>query len=135
DGHPETWDEFVQDAQTIHDELDMPATAIDYASSFGPWKYLWMFTRQNGGDFVSEDLSTAELDSEEVFTAVTDYFDLLTEHDFMDPDSVTMEGPQVAAAFANGDIAMAANATPTWVPTLEDSPVADSYQFVANPTV
>src|SRR5699024_4291279 len=36
DGPPETWDEFVQDAQTIHDELDMPATAIDYASSFGP---------------------------------------------------------------------------------------------------
>lgn len=136
DGPPETWDEFLDIAtRTTNPEEGVYGTAVAYSSGFDPWKFIWMWTLQNGGQLVSEDLTTAELDSEEVLNAVTQYFDLLGANEALDPRSVSWDSPQVQAAFAQGELAMAPMTTPTWVPGLETGAVAGKYAFAPHPLV
>ena len=136
DGPPETWDEFIQYAEQLSDPAaGTYGTAVGYSDGFDPWKFIWMWTLQNGGQLISEDLTTAQLDSDEVVEAVKAYFGMFTENEALDPRSVAWEAPQVLAAFANGELAMSAMATPTWVPTLDSGPVAGKYAFIAHPLV
>lgn len=136
EGPPESWDQFVEYAEQLTDaETGTYGTAVAYSDGFDPWKFIWMYTLQNGGELISEDLSTAQLDSDEVVEAVTAYFDLLVEHEALDPRSVEWEASQVQAAFANGELAMAAMTTPTWVPALESGAVAGNYAFAPHPLI
>lgn len=136
EGPPETWDQFIEYAEQLTDaEAGTYGTAVAYSDGFDPWKFIWMYTLQNGGELISEDLTTARLDSDEVVAAVTAYFDLLVENEALDPRSVAWEASQVQAAFANGELAMAAMTTPTWVPGLESGAVAGNYAFAPHPLV
>lgn len=136
EGPPETWDEYIEYAEQLSDPAaGTYGTAVGYSDGFDPWKFIWMWTLQNGGQLISEDLTTAQLDSDEVVEAVEAYFGLLTEHGVVDPRSVEWEGSQVQAAFANEEIAMAPMATPTWVPALESGSVAGKYAFAPHPLV
>jgi multiple sugar transport system substrate-binding protein len=136
DGPPETWDQYIEYAEQLSDPAAARyATAVAYSDGFDPWKFIWMWTLQNGGELISEDLQTARLDSDEVVEAVKAYFGLLTDHQALDPRSVEWEAAQVQAAFANGELAMAAMTTPTWVPALESGTVAGKYAFAPHPLV
>lgn len=136
EGPPETWDQFVDYAEQLTDaDAGTYGTAVAYSDGFDPWKFIWMYTLQNGGQLISEDLTTAQLDSDEVVEAVTAYFDLLVANEALDPRSVEWEASQVQAAFANGELAMAAMTTPTWVPALEGGAVAGKYAFAPHPLV
>lgn len=136
EGPPETWDQFVDYATQLTDtEAETYGSAVAYSDGFDPWKFIWMYTLQNGGELISEDLSTAQLDSDVVAEAVAAYFDLLVANEALDPRSVEWEAAQVQAAFANGELAMAAMTTPTWVPALESGAVAGKYAFAPHPLV
>lgn len=136
EGPPETWDQFIEYAEQLTDaEAGTYGTAVAFSDGFDPWKFIWMYTLQNGGQLISEDLTTAQLDSDEVVEAVTAYFDLLVESEGLDPRSVEFEASQVQAAFANGELAMAAMTTPTWVPALESGAVAGNYAFAPHPLI
>lgn len=133
---PKSWDEFVAIAKTLtKPDQGVYGAAIDYSDGFDPWKYIWTFTLQSGGRVISEDLKTSELASPAVVEAVTQYFDILTEHAIVSPDSVSWEAPQALAAFANGKAAMLAMVTPNAVPALEGSAVKGKYAFAPTPTI
>jgi multiple sugar transport system substrate-binding protein len=133
---PRTWDEFLATARALNrPEQGVYGTALGYSDNFDPWKFIWTFALQSGGRLVSDDLRTAQLDSPQVQQAVQQYFGLLTEHGVISPDTVSWEGAQALAAFANGEAAMVAMVTPTAVPTLTGSAVDGKYAFAPMPTV
>lgn len=135
-GPPTTWDELLTYAEKLTD----PAAgeyglALDYADGYDPWKYIWTLAEQGGGSFVSEDRTTAQLDSPEVARATQDYFELLTRHRVADPASAGWELPEAMAAFGEGKAAMLPMVTPNVMPTLDASEVKGKYAFAPLPTV
>lgn len=136
DGPPKTWDELLADAKKLTSPSDgVYGLSIDYADEYNPWKYIWTLTQQSGGSFVSDDMQQAQLDSAEVVKATQDYFDLLTEHEVVDPASAGWENDQAVSAFASGKAAMLPMIAPSIIPTLEESAVKDSYAVAPMPLV
>src|SRR5260370_26455926 len=68
---PKSWSDFVDAAQKMTDaSAGVYGTAMDPQDTFDPWKILWHVTKQLGGDFISADYKTAQLNSPEVVQAV-----------------------------------------------------------------
>lgn len=133
---PKTWDEFVAYAKKLNRPADQVyGTAIDYADGFNPWKYIWTNTLQSGGRLVSDDLTTAHLNSPEVIASFDAYFGLLTEHQVTNPKSVSWKASDALAAFASGKVGMLAMVTPTSEPTLKKGAVKGKYAYAPMPTV
>lgn len=133
---PTTWSDFVDAAGEINDpSQDVYGAEMDPADSYDPWKILWTFAKQMGGDFVSDDLGTAQLDSPEVEESVRFWFDWVTEHEIVDPNSMTWEATDALTAFANGKVGMLIMITSNIEPTLQDSKVRGKYAYAPMPTV
>jgi multiple sugar transport system substrate-binding protein len=133
---PETWTDFVDAAKEITDPgQGVYGAEIDPADSFDPWKIIWTFAKQMGGDYVSEDLRTAQLESPEVQEAVRFWFSWATEHEIVDPNAMTWEATDALTAFANGDVGMLIMITSNIEPTLRDSKVKGKYAYAPMPTV
>src|SRR2546428_5394006 len=63
---PQTWTEFVQDAQKMtNPSAGVYGAEIDPSDSFDPWKIWGMFAGQLGGSFISQDLKTAQMTTPE----------------------------------------------------------------------
>jgi multiple sugar transport system substrate-binding protein len=108
---------------------------MDPADSYDPWKILWTFTRQMGGDYVSKDLKTAQFTSEEVESAVRFWFDWATKYSIVDPNSMTWDATDALTAFANGNVGMLIMITSNIDPTLQDSKVKGKYEYAPMPTI
>lgn len=133
---PTTWDEFVEVGTKLADPASgVYGAALDYSDSFSPWKYIFAMTEQAGGNFVSDDLKTAGLNTEQTLNATTSYFDLLTKYHLTDPASVGWKSGDAIAAFAAGKAAMLPMATAQAIPTLDKSPLKGKYAFATMPTV
>jgi multiple sugar transport system substrate-binding protein len=133
---PKTWDEFVADATKLtNSATGVYGSAVDYSDSFSPWKYIFAMTEQAGGNFVSSDLKTAGLNSEQTLNATTSYFDLLTKYHVTDPASVGWKSGDAIAAFAAGKAAMLPMQTASSIPTLDKSAQKGKYAFAIMPTV
>jgi len=133
---PKTWDEFIADAKKLtNSSAGVYGTTLDYADGFDPWKYIWAMTEQQGGSFVSDDLKTAQLSSNQVMNATTSYFDLLVKDKLANPASVGWKSGDAIAAFGSGKAAMLPLATAQSMPTLDKSSVAGKYAFAPMPTV
>jgi multiple sugar transport system substrate-binding protein len=133
---PKTWLEFVETAKEITDpSQDLYGAEMDPADSYDPWKIIWTFTRQMGGDYVSKDLKTAQFTSEEVESAVRFWFDWATKYKIVDPNSMTWEATDALTAFANGNVGMLIMITSNIDPTLKDSKVKGKYEYAPMPTI
>lgn len=133
---PKTWTEFVEAAKEITDpSQNVYGAEMDPADSYDPWKILWTFTRQMGGDYVSKDLKTAQFTSEEVETAVRFWFDWATKYKIVDPNSMTWQATDALTAFANGNVGMLIMITPNIDPTLQESKVKGKYEYAPMPTI
>jgi len=133
---PTTWDEFVATGTKLTNAAaGVYGTTLDYADGFDPWKYIWAMSEQQGGYFVSPDLKTAGLNSEQTVNATTGYFDLLTKYHLADPASVGWKAGDATAAFAAGKAAMLPMQTAQAIPTLDKSPLKGHYAFAQLPTV
>ena len=133
---PTTWDEFVATGTKLTNAATgVYGTTLDYADGFDPWKYIWAMSEQQGGYFVSPDLKTAGLNSEQTVNATTGYFDLLTKYHLADPASVGWKAGDATAAFAAGKAAMLPMQTAQAIPTLDKSPLKGHYAFAQLPTV
>jgi multiple sugar transport system substrate-binding protein len=132
---PKTWDEFVDDAKRLtNPAAGVYGTVFDYGDNTDPWKYIWTFGLQSGGQLVSPDLKKAELNSPQFVNAVRSYFDL-PKLGIADPKSVSFKSPQALSAFADGKAAMLAMVTPNAVPTLDSGSVKGQYAFAPMPLV
>jgi multiple sugar transport system substrate-binding protein len=133
---PKTWAEFVKTAKEITDpSQNVYGAEMDPADSYDPWKILWTFTRQMGGDYVSKDLKTAQFTSEEVETAVRFWFDWATKFKIVDPNSMTWQATNALTAFANGNVGMLIMITSNIDPTLQESKVKGKYEYAPMPTI
>jgi len=133
---PKTWKEFVKTAKEITDpSQNVYGAEMDPADSYDPWKILWTFTRQMGGDYVSKDLKTAQFTSEEVESAVRFWFDWATKYKIVDPNSMTWQATDALTAFANGNVGMLIMITSNIDPTLQESKVKGKYEYAPMPTI
>ena len=133
---PTTWTQFVQDAQKMTDpSAKVYGAEIDPSDSFDPWKIWWMFAEQMGGDFISQDLKTAQMNTPQAVQSVKFWFDWATTYKIVDPNSMAWKTGDALKAFANGKVGMLIMTTSTITPTLQKSAVAGKYAFTPMPTV
>lgn len=133
---PTTWTEFVQDAQKMTDPAaGVYGAEMDPSDSFDPWKIWWTFAKQLGGDFLSPDLKTAQLNTPQAVSAVQFWFDWATKYKIVDPNSMSWKAGDAIRAFAAGKVGMQIMITPTITPTLQKSSIAGKYAFAPMPTV
>jgi len=133
---PTTWTQFVQDAQKMtNPSAGVYGAEIDPSDSFDPWKIWWMFAEQMGGDFISKDLKTAQMNTPQAVQSVKFWFDWATTYKIVDPNSMAWKTGDALKAFANGKVGMLIMTTSTITPTLQKSSIADKYAFAPMPTV
>jgi multiple sugar transport system substrate-binding protein len=133
---PKTWNEFVEYAKKMtNPSQNVYGAEMDPADSYDPWKILWTFTRQMGGDYVSKDLKTAQFTSQQVESAVRFWFDWATKYRIVDPNSMTWEATDALSAFANGKVGMLIMITSNIDPKLQDSQVKGKYEYAPMPTI
>jgi multiple sugar transport system substrate-binding protein len=104
-GPPRTWTQFVDDAKKLTGH-GVYGVSTDPSDGFDPWKFIWMFTLQSGGQLISRDHTKALLGSKQVVDAASFWFDWYTKYKIADPASVSWQGPQALSAFASGKSAM-----------------------------
>ena len=136
DKPPTTWNELIADSKKLTKD-GVYGMAIGYADTYGPWKFIWAFTEQMGGSFASKDLKKAQLNSPEVLKATTEYYDLLTKDNIVDPAAAGWKDSDAMAAFASGKAAIFPMATATAINTLDSSSsaVKGKYAFAPLPGV
>lgn len=134
DGPPATWTEFVQDAQKLT-RNGVYGAATDPSDGADPWKYVWMFTLQNGGRLITDDAKTSKLGSPQVLDALQFWLNWYAKYHIVDPHSVTWKGPDALSAFAGGKAAMLTMTGPGAVPTLQQSKVKGHYRFAPMPVI
>jgi len=133
---PTTWTEFVQDAQKItNPSAGIYGAEVDPSDTYDPWKIWWMFAEQMGGNFLSPDLKTAQLNSPQAVDAVRFWFDWPTTYKITDPNSMTWKSGDATRVFDSGKVGMLIMVTTTINPTLQGSAVAGKYAFAPMPTI
>jgi multiple sugar transport system substrate-binding protein len=136
EGPPTTWTEFVQDARKLTDARHgVYGAATDPSDGADPWKYVWMFTLQNGGRLITDDAKTSKLGSPQVLDALQFWLGWYSKYHIVDPHSVTWKGPDALSAFSTGRSAMLTMTGPGAVPTLDQSKVKGHYKFAPMPVI
>src|SRR6266700_3992690 len=114
---PTTWTQFVQDAQKMtNPSAGVYGAELDPSDSFDPWKIWWMFAEQMGGDFISKDLKTAQMNTPQAVQSVKFWFDWATTYKIVDPNSMAWKTGDALKAFANGKVGMLIMTTATITP-------------------
>jgi multiple sugar transport system substrate-binding protein len=110
-------------------------TEMDPSDSFDPWKIWWTFAMQEGQNFVSPNLQTAEVNTPDVVNSVQFWFDWATKYHIVDPNSMSWQTSNAQQAFENGKVGMLVEVTPTVNPELESSSVKGDYAFAPMPSI
>ncbi len=131
-GPPKTWDELIADAKKLTGN-GVYGLGMDYKDAFNPWKYIWMFANQQGNPLVAGTEVT--VDDPAVLAAYQSYFGLLTRDRVVPPESINWTASDNIAAFASGKVAMMAMSSSQVLPTLNDSPVKESFALTPMPDV
>lgn len=133
---PTTWTEFIDAAKKVQQaNPGVYGAGFDPSDGFDPWKFVWSYAKQLGGDFVSEDGATAELDSPEVEAAVDFYFSQYYEHQIVPPESLGWKNAEMVTAFLAGQVAMLPIATQSVATAAAGQPIADDIAFAPLPSV
>jgi multiple sugar transport system substrate-binding protein len=104
---PTTWDEWIADAHKVMDaNSGVYGAGFDPADATDPWKFVWSYTHQLGGAFVSKDGKKAELDSSQVKTAMDFYFSQFYKEKIVPQESLSWNNAQMVSAFTAGKVAM-----------------------------
>ena len=133
---PTTWAQFVADAQAVMKAN--PGTygdSLDPADAYGPWKEVWSYALQSGGNLVSPNGKTSTLDSAPVRAAVQFYLSELYQYHIVPPQCLTWTGTEQEAAFAKGQVAMITDATYSLLAEVAGTAVASQIAFAPMPDV
>jgi multiple sugar transport system substrate-binding protein len=104
---PATWSQFVADAQAVQKAAPgVSGAGFSPADPYGPWKPVWSYMEQAGGDFVSTDGTKANLASPQLEAALKFYFGLVGTYHVIPGSELTWEGAQETSAFLAGKSAM-----------------------------
>lgn len=133
---PATWSQFVADAQAIQKASPGVAGAsLSPADPYGPWKPVWSYMEQSGGDFLNKAGTTAELTSPQLRAALKFYFGLEDTYHVVPKADLTWEQSQEVAAFLAGKTGMMLEAAYAQKQQAVGTPVANDIAFAPMPSV
>jgi multiple sugar transport system substrate-binding protein len=133
---PKTWSQFVSDAAAIQ-KASPGAYGAGFSPSdpYGPWKPVWSYMEQDGGDFLSHSGSTATLTSPQLQAALKFYFGLEAQYHVVPSADLTWQGTQETAAFLAGKEGMMMDAAYSLTQEAQGTPVASDVAFAPMPNV
>jgi multiple sugar transport system substrate-binding protein len=133
---PTTWSQFVTDAQAIQ-KASPGASGASFspADPYGPWKPVWSYMEQLGGDFLSGGGKTADLTSSQLQAALKFYFGLEDSYHVIPKTDLTWEGSQETAAFLAGKTGMMMDAAYSLAQEAAGTAVANDVAFAPMPNV
>lgn len=133
---PTTWTQFVADAQAIQKTSPGVAGAgLSPADPFGPWKPVWSYMEQSGGDFINKAGTTATLTSPQLQAALKFYFGLEDTYHVVPKADLTWEQSQETAAFLAGKTGMMLEAAYALKQQAQGTSVAGDVAFAPMPSV
>lgn len=133
---PATWTQFVTDAQAIQKANPGVAGAgISPADPYGPWKPVWSYMEQSGGDFLTANGAKSNLASPQLRAALKFYFDLVNTYHVVPKADLTWEGSQETAAFLAGKTGMMLDAAYSLRQEAQGTPAASDVAFAPMPNV
>lgn len=133
---PATWSQFVSDAQAIAKASPGASGAgFSPADPYGPWKPVWSYMEQDGGDFLNHAGTTAELTSPQLQAALKFYFGLEGQYHVVPKADLTWQGTQETAAFLAGKEGMMMDAAYSLSQEAQGTPVASDVAFAPMPNV
>jgi multiple sugar transport system substrate-binding protein len=133
---PTTWTQFVADAQAIQKaDPGVAGASFSPADPYGPWKPVWSYMEQAGGDFLSGGGKTADLTSPQLQAAMKFYFALEDTYHVIPKADLTWEGSQETSAFLAGKTGMMMDAAYSLAQEAQGTPVASDVAFAPMPNV
>ena len=133
---PTTWSQFVSDAQAIHSADPAAAgTGLSPADPYGPWKPVWSYMEQDGGDFLSNAGKTANLTSAQLAAAMKFYFGLESTYNVVPKTDLTWTASQETSEFLAGKEGMMLDAAYSLAQEAAGTPVANDVAFAPMPNV
>jgi multiple sugar transport system substrate-binding protein len=133
---PTTWTQFVSDAQAV--QRANPGTSgagFSPADPYGPWKPVWSYMEQDGGDFLNHAGNTATLNSPQLVAALKFYFSLEDSYHVVPKADLTFEASQETSAFLAGKTGMMMDAAYSLSQEAQGTPVASDVAFAPMPNV
>jgi len=133
---PTTWSQFVADAQAIQKSSPgANGAGFSPADPYGPWKPVWSYMEQMGGDFLSGGGKTAALNSPQLQDAMKFYFGLEDSYHVVPKSDLTWEASQETSAFLAGKTGMMMDAAYSLAQEAAGTPVATDVAFAPMPSV
>ncbi len=133
---PVTWTQWVSDAQAVQKaDPGVSGASFSPADPYGPWKPVWSYMEQDGGDFTNAAATKATFTSAPVQAALQFYFEQEYKYHIVPAADLTWQGTQEEAAFAAGKTALLADASYNLIPELAGTPAAGNVAFAAMPSV
>ena len=133
---PTTWTQFVADAQAIQKSSPgVSGAGFSPADPYGPWKPVWSYMEQLGGDFINKAGTTAELTSPQLEQALKFYFSLEDTYHVVPKADLTWEQSQETSAFLAAKTGMMLEASYALQQEAQGTPVASDVAFAPMPSV
>lgn len=133
---PTTWTEYINDAKKVQAaNPGVYGAGFDPADPTDPWKFIWSYTHQLGGSFISANRKSSSMDSPQVKAALAFYFAQEYKYHIVPPQALTWDGAQMNAAFTQGKIAMMPIANYGTKVAAQGTPVQGKVGFAPLPNV
>lgn len=133
---PTTWTQLVTDAQAIQKASPgVAGVGLSPADPYGPWKPVWSYMEQLGGDFLAANGKTANMSSPQLQSALKFYFGLEDNYHVTPKADLTWESSQETSAFLAGKAGMMLEAAYALKQEAQGSPVASDVGFAPMPNV
>jgi multiple sugar transport system substrate-binding protein len=105
------------------------------ADPYGPWKPVWSYMEQLGGDFLTANGKTADMSSPQLQSALKFYFGLEDTYHVTPKTDLTWESSQETSSFLAGKAGMMLEAAYALRQEAQGSPVASDVAFAPMPNV
>jgi multiple sugar transport system substrate-binding protein len=133
---PTTWTQWVSDAQAIQNaDPGVSGASFSPQDPYGPWKPVWSYALQDGGNFTNAAGTQATFTSAPVQAALKFYFEQEYNYHIVPAADLTWQAAQETAAFTSGKTGMLAEATDELAPELKGTPAEGHVAFAPMPAV
>jgi multiple sugar transport system substrate-binding protein len=133
---PTTWTQWVSDAQAIQKASPgVSGASFSPQDPYGPWKPVWSYALQAGGNFTSAAGTKATFTSAPVRAALKFYFEQEYKYHIVPAADLTWQAAQETSAFTSGKTGMLAEANDELEPELAGTPAAGHVAFAPMPSV
>jgi multiple sugar transport system substrate-binding protein len=133
---PATWTQFVNDAESVQKaNPGVNGAGFSPADPYGPWKPVWSYMEQSGGDFLNHAGNKSTLTSPQLQAALKFYFGLEDQYHVIPKSELTWEASQETSAFLAGKTGMMMDAAYALAQEAQGTPVAKDVAFAPMPDV